>query len=754
MLGIIVQASTTNVLLLENPATKPSKKPRKPLADEVSCILGAAPIPENEAKRLAALHDYGILDTAPDPAYDAFADLAAQLCRVPVALVSLVDTSRQWFKANVGLPSISETPRDVAFCAHALASDVILEVADATLDPRFAENPLVTGDPYFRFYAGMPLIDRNGNALGTLCTLDYRPRSLTDEQRHGLQALATSLVTLIEARRGVPAKSLEQLAVLSGALEYASEPFMIVRRNGESDSPTFTYVNRAFTALFGYALTDLVGAAATALQGPLTDDKTLARLQAAVASGEPASETLYLYGSGGVPRLVELRDRAIDYSHRIACLRDLTRISATQDALSMSNLRLQALLANNNDSVFTLDADGSCVDANAASSELFGYSRSDLLGFGYFMLSAGGLFAEREIFPQYLHDGRTAEFSTHYKHVDGRLRYVRCKAIPIIVRGATVGAYVMSKDVTEAAQLERVISNQAKRTHALCAISAAKGAADSSQIDSILALALEAFDMQFGYVGEIVGSTLHVTNAVGDPIERPGTSLQLEKTYVVETLASGDVCTISDVSSTARADEDPHYRGWHGYISAPLTIDGKIYGAIGFLSRSIVTFNEFDRDFMRLVAAQIASTIERHLQKQRLDRLAHFDALTGLPNRRKFQADLDTAVSRGRRHQRAFALHFIDLDGFKDVNDRFGHEIGDLALEEVGRRLKRALRGRRGPARRRRVRLIASRRAPRIRSGIVGPPHRDALVEAVRLTRREFRNEREHRYFDLPGRRS
>lgn len=136
--------------------------------------MGSALVPENEAERIAALHSYGLLDTAADPAFDSFAMLASQICDTPMAFVSLVDSSRQWFKANVGLPGVCETSRDVAFCAHAILANDILEVPDTRLDARFADNPLVTGEPHVRFYAGMPLIDRDGRASGTLCTLDRR----------------------------------------------------------------------------------------------------------------------------------------------------------------------------------------------------------------------------------------------------------------------------------------------------------------------------------------------------------------------------------------------------------------------------------------------------------------------------------------------------------------------------------------------------------------------------------------------------
>ena len=159
-----------------------------------------APIPENEVARVQALHQYAVLNTAPEPAYDQLAELAASICGTPIAAVSLIDSDRQWIKANVGL-NFSETARDVAFCAHTIAQRDLLVVPDATRDPRFADNPLVTSEPHIRFYAGAPLITSDGHALGTLCVLDYAPRQLDDQQRDALRVLSHQVVARLELRK-------------------------------------------------------------------------------------------------------------------------------------------------------------------------------------------------------------------------------------------------------------------------------------------------------------------------------------------------------------------------------------------------------------------------------------------------------------------------------------------------------------------------------------------------------------------------
>ena len=169
-----------------------------------------APVPDNEAERLAALRDYRILDTATEQAYDDITALVAYLCDVPIATISLVDESRQWFKSRLGLTE-QETPRDVAFCAHTILQSHPLIVPDALKDGRFADSALVTHSPHIRFYAGFPLTSREGFGLGSLCAIDRRPRHLSAEQKKSMEALARQVMALLELRR-VSARMAEALA--------------------------------------------------------------------------------------------------------------------------------------------------------------------------------------------------------------------------------------------------------------------------------------------------------------------------------------------------------------------------------------------------------------------------------------------------------------------------------------------------------------------------------------------------------------
>ena len=156
---------------------------------------------EDEAESLKALRSLQVLDSEPEPDFDALVRAASLACGVPIALISLVDADRQWFKANIGLPGVTETPREVSFCAHAILGDGLFVVPDAVLDPRFADNPHVTGDPNIRFYAGAPICLSDGHRIGTLCVVDRKPRELDATQREILQCLAMAAARVLEGRR-------------------------------------------------------------------------------------------------------------------------------------------------------------------------------------------------------------------------------------------------------------------------------------------------------------------------------------------------------------------------------------------------------------------------------------------------------------------------------------------------------------------------------------------------------------------------
>lgn len=158
-----------------------------------------APVTPDEDQRLAKLEAYNVLDTLPEAVYDDIVSLASEICGTPIALVSLVDTDRQWFKAKVGLDA-PETHRDVAFCSHAIHGDEVFEISDSRLDHRFHDNPLVTGDPHVIFYAGAPIISVEGHKVGTLCVIDNEPKTLSPTEKEMLTRLSRQVAYILEQR--------------------------------------------------------------------------------------------------------------------------------------------------------------------------------------------------------------------------------------------------------------------------------------------------------------------------------------------------------------------------------------------------------------------------------------------------------------------------------------------------------------------------------------------------------------------------
>lgn len=231
--------------------------------------MSAAPLPENEAQRHASLHSLQILDTLPEERFERITRIAQRLFDVPIASITLVDANRQWFKSCLGL-AFTETSRDIAFCAHAILSDDVLVIPDTLLDPRFSDNPLVTGDPYIRFYAGQPLKGPDGYNVGTLCIIDDRPRQMSSADLQSLRDLshwaenelnAVELQQALETQR----KAEQELQNLYRQADHArSEARAILDATSEaivliSPERRFLTIDRQFTEFFGLASQAVLG---------------------------------------------------------------------------------------------------------------------------------------------------------------------------------------------------------------------------------------------------------------------------------------------------------------------------------------------------------------------------------------------------------------------------------------------------------------------------------------------------------------
>ena len=242
--------------------------------------MQTATLPPDETARLQALYRYDVLDTAPEEVFDRITRLASEVAGVPISLISLVDAQRQWFKSKVGL-DVRQTPRDVAFCAHAILGDGPFTVPDATRDRRFHDNPLVTGGPQVRFYMGIPLAVPEGPSVGTLCVIDRKPRRLSKSQQACLNDLAHMVVREMELRRVATTDALTGALNRRMSLRMVSQEARRAARSGEPFSFAMVDLDhfKRINDTWGHDAGDIVLAqTALACREVMRDEDTLFRL--------------------------------------------------------------------------------------------------------------------------------------------------------------------------------------------------------------------------------------------------------------------------------------------------------------------------------------------------------------------------------------------------------------------------------------------------------------------------------------------
>lgn len=316
----------------------------------------------DEARRLAALRELGVLDTSPEAAFDTITRTAAQLCGVPIALISLIDAQRQWFKSNLGLTGVAETPRDVAFCDHAIRDAALLEVPDATRDARFAANPLVTGAPDIRFYAGAPITLPGGERIGTVCVIDRAPHRLDEHQRAMLQGLAAIVGAMLMQRRQLLSVT-SRLAQSEQRVRRLYEATPAILCSIGADGRLLAVSDR-WLALMGYQRDEVVGRASSDFLTPAS--QAHARdvvLPAFFRKGfcDRAEYQMVRRDGSQVHVLLSAvleRDESGEGARALAVLEDVTATKALQRELGRTHAHLDAVVDNMPALVGYWDRDG------------------------------------------------------------------------------------------------------------------------------------------------------------------------------------------------------------------------------------------------------------------------------------------------------------------------------------------------------------------------------------------------------------
>lgn len=332
------------------------------------------PLPENESDRLKSLHDYQILDSINEIEFDRITELASLICKTPISLISLIDEDRQWFKSEVGL-GVKETPRELAFCRYAILDKTIMEIKDACLDERFKDNLLVTGDPNIRFYAGYPLIDPDGFALGTLCVIDKIPRTLSQQQKRALELLRDEVITLIvERRRKEEFRNFEKL------FELSDDVICITDKNG-----FFKKVNPAFVKMAGWDTAALTGM--SFFDFIATEDLEHTRLELQkLSSDQSAISFVHRFRTRAnlikTLQWVATLEQATGNLYAIA--RDITDDVEKREQLIIDEQKLKVFFENSQGLMCTHDLDGRFLSVNDAGAAILDYGKDEILKLGLF----------------------------------------------------------------------------------------------------------------------------------------------------------------------------------------------------------------------------------------------------------------------------------------------------------------------------------------------------------------------------------
>ncbi len=425
-------------------------------------------LPPDEAQRLARLRALAVLDSAPEPLFDSFVRLAAQIAGTPIALVSLVDDQRQWFKANLGLPGVQQTPRDMAFCAHTILERDVMTVTDARADPRFADNPLVTGEPGIRFYAGAPLTLPSGERLGALCVIDRAPRQLSEAQRLQLAELAQGVVQALLLRErahghalGTPsvveselAGHVRALSAILDRLPMAVSVWDRGLRNAYANAQLQLLTGRSAAALLGLHVSEVIGEAAFEVARPYRD---------AVLAGKAQSfETKVPFKDGLRDELVQFVPLCGDQGAvegYVALAQELwgaRAMNAAQRALADSERKFRALSDASPLGVFHTDAKRCCTYTNARWQTIFGLSLAQSLGAGWSSnLHPDDRQAVLDQWQRAAAAGREFEMEFRALRPDTSVRQVRTLARAVTGDDGTVSGFVGTvEDVTEARERE------------------------------------------------------------------------------------------------------------------------------------------------------------------------------------------------------------------------------------------------------------------------------------------------------------
>jgi len=629
-----------------------------------------APLPANEAVRLARLRALCVLDSTPEAVFDGLARAASELCGMPMALLSLVDAERQWFKARLGAGELRETPRDVAFCAHAILGDGVMEVRDARTDPRFAHNPLVTGEPQIRFYAGAPVRLRDGATVGTLCVLDHEPRALDERQRAVLTELAAVAAQALEMRQRV-LLAIEEAALGHSRLEavYQNTPAMLHCADAES---RIISASDAWLRALGYQRQEVIGRPSTDFLTPASRHQALAvdLPQFFRTSRCDALPMEMLKRDGSVLEVllsaILERDAAGKPLRSMAVLEDLTARRAAERERRASEERYRALVEDQSELVSLASADGTFSFVNGAYGRYLGAEPQALVGRNMFELidDAERPQVARQMQLLFEHGG-TVEIENRVRRPDGEYRWYAWTNRALAGADGRVNAvHSVGRDITARKEVERRLADSRKLLQVTL----------ESIGDAVITTDAQGRVQWLNRVAEQLTGWRR-GEAQGQPSSRvfpivDEESRAVMRDPVAKCIARGEAVPRSD--DAVLRSRDGHEYGVTDAASPIRDPQGQLLGVV-------LVFHD--------------NTAQRRMSREMSFRASH-DTLTGLLNRGEFEARLGHLLLRARQDGSDNAVLYIDLDQFKLVNDACGHSVGDQLLRKVSALLQTCVHGR------------------------------------------------------------
>lgn len=636
------------------------------------------PLPENEADRLSALRSFEIVGSAPDPGFDAICRAAKHLFGVPVALVSLVEEDHQWFKARCGF-DWQGTSREVSFCTHAILGDEVFVVEDARLDPRFADNPLVEGTPFIRFYAGAPLVVEPGLRIGTLCLIDTRARRLEEDDRDALRDLAQCVIEQIRLHQA-------RLAATNEAEERGrSERLIADQRTAIAQGKahlqtTLDNIDQGILMVDGTGVVQVYNERVCKLldlpEALLAARPTIAEVvdyQSAAGDFAGADETLVamirragLDGRSGVyerrrrnGRVLEVRFTGLGEGGSVRTYTDVTEARRVLAELRDNEERLSLALDATRDGVWDIDLE---TGIRVASGPCYEYL--DLPPGETRLSDTFAIMHEKDRERVRKELDRHLRGETDLLVVEYRLRLRQGGYMWVLDRGR-----VVKRDETGRAL--RILGTQTDITER-------KRSEEAMRIlNERLELALTAsglglwdWDLRTQHVWrcrrwhELLG---HEAGLPGD----------------VETWRSR--IHPEDLDQVVR-NLEAHLRGETAAIEHEYRMRHED-GRYRWIASKACVVDWDDGKPVRILGVH-ADITKRKEEECREARMARHDPLTDLPNRLLLNERLEQALAHAERHGGEIGILCLDLDRFKSVNDTLGHAGGDTVLVEVARRLR------------------------------------------------------------------